>query len=452
MTHLPQDTKVQAESAAELRPPLTYDLKVDVCVVGGGLAGLWVAWELTKRRWSVAVLEAERVGAGQSSRSGLVEPGFPVSLERILDRTGENRAKAMWRLSADGVEKVREATAKFGIPHQTGLLSVATSPATERLKHRAELYNRFGTETELWSMDRVRDAVHTRSYFDGLANSRAFAIDPLTLARALATAIEQGGGRIFEGTPVRTIDGEGLRKRVDTKRGRVRADHVVLATGPHFSALRPALAATLRPLSSGLAITAPCVMSDVIRYKGVVSETNWGGNTFQLQAEDRLIWRGRLSTRAGTPQRLASALQREIRRVFPELTAAHVLKAEPHTMAYAVHGMPQIGEIAPGLWTANAFGGHGLNTTAMAGELIARGIAENDDTWRLFSVYELVWAGGDTGRVATELILRSLRARDRVRAMLARTADATHRRRTMRRRQASEIASYRAEKRKPSQE
>ena len=64
----------------------------------------------------------------------------------------------------------------------------------------------------------------------------------------------------------------------------------------------------------------------------------------------------------------------------------------------ALHRMPQIGELSPGLWLASGFGGHGLNTTAMAGEIIARAIVDGDDTWRLFSPYELVWAGGRIGR------------------------------------------------------
>jgi 2Fe-2S ferredoxin len=64
--------------------------------------------------------------------------------------------------------------------------------------------------------------------------------------------------------------------------------------------------------------------------------------------------------------------------------------------------MPQIGEIERGVWVASGFGGHGLNTTAMAGELIGRGIVENDQTWRLFAPYELVWAGGRLGAVVAQ--------------------------------------------------
>jgi len=36
----------------------------------------------------------------------------------------------------------------------------------------------------------------------------------------------------------------------------------------------------------------------------------------------------------------------------------------------------------------------------MAGQLVARSILWGDERWRLFSPFELVWAGGPTGRVA----------------------------------------------------
>jgi hypothetical protein len=69
-----------------------------------------------------------------------------------------------------------------------------------------------------------------------------------------------------------------------------------------------------------------------------------------------------------------------------------------------VHGMPQIGQLRKGLWVASGFGRHGLNTSAMAGQMIARSILWGEDRWKLFSPFELVWAGGATGRVAGHLI------------------------------------------------
>jgi hypothetical protein len=66
--------------------------------------------------------------------------------------------------------------------------------------------------------------------------------------------------------------------------------------------------------------------------------------------------------------------------------------------------MPQIGQLRKGLWVASGFGRQGLNSSAMAGQLIARSILWGDERWRLFSPFELVWAGGPIGRVAGQIV------------------------------------------------
>src|SRR5437764_3096283 len=90
------------------RGPLTFDLDVDVCVVGGGLAGLTTAREVARRGWSVAVLEANRVASAASGRNcGFVLPGFAERIDRIVERVGLDRAKALWALSEAGAAYVR---------------------------------------------------------------------------------------------------------------------------------------------------------------------------------------------------------------------------------------------------------------------------------------------------------------------------------------------------------
>ena len=61
------------------RAELKFEIDVDVCVIGGGLAGLTVAREVVRRGWSAAVLEAKRIAWNASGRnSGLVMPGYPA--------------------------------------------------------------------------------------------------------------------------------------------------------------------------------------------------------------------------------------------------------------------------------------------------------------------------------------------------------------------------------------
>ena len=108
--------------------------------------------------------------------------------------------------------------------------------------------------------------------------------------------------------------------------------------------------------------------------------------------------------------------------IIPALGKVEVAHLWRGTLGRPVHRMPQIGEIEPGVWVASGFGGHGLNTTAMAGELIARGIVERDETWRLFAPYELVWAGGWLGRALAQGVYWGAQPGDRAKQWFARAA------------------------------
>src|SRR5580704_15807780 len=117
------------------RGPLTFDLDVDVCVIGGGLAGLTAARELARRGWSVAVLEAQRVAWNASGRNaGFVAPGFAERLEAIVERVGLRRAKELWALSVAGVDYVRatiQETEMPGVDQVAGRLTVRRSDDEE---------------------------------------------------------------------------------------------------------------------------------------------------------------------------------------------------------------------------------------------------------------------------------------------------------------------------------
>jgi hypothetical protein len=88
--------------------------------------------------------------------------------------------------------------------------------------------------------------------------------------------------------------------------------------------------------------------------------------------------------------------------------------------------MPQIGEVGPGVWLASGFGGHGLNTTAMGGNLIARAIVDGDQTWRQFTPFELVWAGGLIGRAAGQIRVWVKRLRAAVDERRAKARELAH--------------------------
>src|ERR1700730_12189997 len=93
---------------APLRPALHVDLDVDVCVVGGGLAGLTAAREVARSGWAVVLLGGGLGAAGASGRNtGFVLPGFAAEAESLIGRIGFERAKSLWALSQAGAAQVR---------------------------------------------------------------------------------------------------------------------------------------------------------------------------------------------------------------------------------------------------------------------------------------------------------------------------------------------------------
>ncbi len=406
------------------RARLTLDLDIDVCIIGGGLAGLTVAREAARRGWSVALLEARRVAVGASGRNcGFVLPGFAEDLERIIARVGLQHAKALWALSERGLEYVRKTireTRMPGVEPVDGWLSVEKfreDPALESLVTRLR---EFGASAEAWPADKVREVLRSPFYHNAVHFPRAFSIHPLNYALGLAAAAEEAGARIFEYTPALSIDPSGIRKRVVTPSARVRATHLVLAGNTGLGALMPRLAASLLPITTYVATTAPlgAQLAEAVTYTGAVSDTHIADNHYRIVGGDRLMWAGGATLWAGNPRRFARRLAADIRRNFPQITGVTIEHIWSGTLGRAVHSMPQVGEVSRGVWLASGFGGHGINTTAMAGELIARGIVEGDKTWRLFSPYDLVWAGGMAGRVAAQAIYWSHRLRDRFDAQL----------------------------------
>jgi gamma-glutamylputrescine oxidase len=416
------------------RPRLTLDLDVDVCVVGGGLAGLTIAREVARKGWSVAVIETKRVAWNASGRNcGFVVPGFGQSVERVVERVGLDHAKALWALSEAGVDHVRNAIRELNMPGVDpvdGWLDVSKSDNGDQLLALVSLLGQeFGTEVEGWPTERVRAVLKSESYFHAVHFPKAFHIHALNYALGLAAAAEQAGARIFENTPALQIDPAGVRKRVVTPAARVRSAHIVLAGSVHLGNLSDRVAGTLVPVTTYAAVTAPLGdrLAEAVTYRGAVSDTRSADNHYRIVGGDRLMWAGGLSTWDGNPAGFASRFARDIARVYPQLGNVSIDHVWSGLMGHSVHHMPQIGEVSPGLWLASAFGGHGINTTAMAGELIASALVEGDDRWKLFLPYALVWSGGTLGRAAFQVAYWTRRKGEAWAAQLAQRRDVKRR-------------------------
>src|SRR3979409_1124618 len=99
------------------RSRLSFDLDVDICVVGAGLAGLTVAREAARLGASVAVLEGRHVGWNASGHHlGTVMPRYGLPIGELIARVGFDDSRELWALSKEGAEYVRAAATEDPIP------------------------------------------------------------------------------------------------------------------------------------------------------------------------------------------------------------------------------------------------------------------------------------------------------------------------------------------------
>ncbi|MCZ4094187.1 NAD(P)/FAD-dependent oxidoreductase [Sinorhizobium psoraleae] len=403
-----------------VRPSLAGNVDCDTVIVGGGLAGLTTALQLARGGQAVAVLDAESIGFGASGRNGgFVSPGYATGSAEIARIAGEDAARRLHLLSIEGMDFVRETIEALAIRDALptrGITSVLRYADGASLKAHAEKMRRlYDYELDYLDRDQVRSVLKSKRYFQALRDRRAFHMHPLNYLRALAGEIERLGGLIYESSAVTKVVLDGAEKRVFTEGGEVRARTVVFTTGGYTGSLHGRLKRAFLPIATYVMVSeeAPDLIASAIATADAIGDNRRAGDYYRVvDGGKRLLWGGRITTRAASTDALVRELRAEMVGTYPQLSGLKTELAWSGLMSYARHLMPQIGQMSPGVWYCTAFGGHGLNTTAIGGKVVAEGILGQSERYKLYQPFGLVWAGGLAGLAVAQLTYWKLQAQD----------------------------------------
>jgi gamma-glutamylputrescine oxidase len=370
-----------AATAATLPPfpALAGEAAADVCVIGGGYTGLSAALHLAEAGLSVVLVEAQRVGWGASGRNGgQVGSGQRREQDWLEARFGRERARALWGMAEEAKALVRGLVARHGIACdlRPGVIHAACRPGEVSGFHAeaAKLARNYGYEA-LEPLDRagIRAALGTEAYHGGVLDRGAEHLHPLNFALGLARAAAAAGVRIFERSRAVALAPGVVR----TGGGTVRAGFVVVAGNGYLGGLVPAVAARVMPINNFIVATAPlgeAAARALIRDDVAVADSRFVVNYFRLSADRRLLFGGGESYGYRFPDDIAGLVRRRMLAVFPQLKGTPIEYAWGGTLAITVDRMPALQRLAPNVFAAGGYSGHGVAIATLAGKLMAEAV------------------------------------------------------------------------------
>jgi len=401
-------------------PQLSGVVEADVCIVGGGLAGVNTLLGLQERGKKAVLLEAGRIGWGASGRNaGFVAKGYAAGEASLVGTCGLEKAKSLVNLTKNARKLVRKRMVDEQIdcePVIDGVLTVSWRDNPGKLVdaiNRANDY--FDLGFEFWPREQVREHCRTTKYYDGIFSPHDFQMNPLKYLRGLAHAAERKGGQIFEQSTVIGKERIGAEWHVKTAAGVVKAKDVVLSTAIYGAPLDKRLAYSAIPVQTYIMVTEPIpeeAYAISINTKHALYDTRFCSDYYRRLPEGRLLWGGRVGLFAH-PENIAEAMTADLLKIYPQLKGmVRPAFAWSGLLCYALHKMPLIGCLEEGLWYNTGFGGHGLAPTTVGGEVMAAAIASGDQGYRAFADFRLSYAGGKLGRYGAQAMYLWWKLRD----------------------------------------
>lgn len=389
----------EAENEAQV---LEGELKVDVCIVGGGFTGLWTAIRLLDHEPSlrVAVVEAELCGTGASGRNGGVMSDWWMEVDTLSKHFGVDGAKLLAHAvggAPDEIEAFCEAEGIEANIARAGWYWTATTDAQiGGLEHMLAATESLGADVyERIEADELERRLGSPIHRMGLRDRKGGSLHPARLARGLRRAAIKRGAQVFERSPVEAIHAD-AGVWVKAERGKVSAEQVVMAANAWMAHL-PDFRRDTFICSSDLVATSPT--------PDRFEQLGWTGEEVSFDAKAMLFyWRstadhrvvfGNVGRKLGLGptiedrwERPSEELYREIemgrRRVLPRLGNVELTHAWSGPIDRSSTGLPRIGNLGgdPRITYVMGFSGTGVLPTVTLGHCLASVVLDRDDAAR----------------------------------------------------------------------
>lgn len=336
------------------REPLRGDIETDTAVIGGGLAGITIAYALQQRGIPAIVLEAGRIASGQTGNTtAKITLQHNLIYSKLIRNFGMERARQYAQANQSAIEAyqtlIQQRHINCDFETIPAYLYTRTNP--DLLQREAEATQQLGIDAHVTRETALPFAVKGALRFENQAQ-----FHPLKFLSAIAADVT-----VYEQTSVRTIDGDILC----TDRGNVKARHIVFAAQYPFINFPGLYFARMHQERSYV-----LALRDAQQLDGAYLGIDNDGCSFRNAGELLLLGGGSHRTGMNPSGGQYRSLQKNAQLWYPDSTEVAHWSAQD---CIPIDGVPYIGRFArskPNWFVATGFQKWGMTSAMVAAMLL----------------------------------------------------------------------------------
>ncbi|KEC59347.1 hypothetical protein O93_00678 [Bartonella quintana JK 19] len=381
------------EDTLEERPSYPFfneQQQCDVVIIGGGFTGLSAAYHLAKAGVGVVLFEASRFGDGASGRNGgQLGTGQRQWVETLEKKYGFERSKALFDLAEEAKKDILSwcMMPDCQCDFMEGQLSVIHKRREViSYQQHVETMQRYGYYgLTFMGRDETAKRLGSSFYYGGIYDVNTGHINPLKLIVWLAKKAKNAGAKLYEKTQVTTVDRKGNHCIVITKRGKITAEHVLLATNAYKLGLQDFVERNIVSIRSYIGATEPLSKESPILQGGEsVDDSRFMVRYFRKSVDNRLLFGGVESYDNWYPVNLEERIRQQIAEIYPHLQFINLTHRWGATVAITVERMPYVRQLLPGITYCGGYSGHGVMLAPFMGKLYAEWLTGKHERFAYF--------------------------------------------------------------------
>ena len=363
------------------RAPAASRSERPALIVGGGVAGLALAWRLLCAGRAVHLFERDRVGCGASrAAAGMLAPDAEIGFED----------PELYRLNRESLRRwpsfaaALEAESGIGTGFRTGgaVHVAADRDDAEALRRRYDFMKAQGLDSQWLS---PAEALDIEPFITPRASAVMYSptdsqVDARALVEALRVAFSKAGGALHEDASVRAVEPDAEAPAIVTERGeRIEGSSVALAMGAWshgLEGLTPDQQPPVRPVRGqmlALQAESPFDLQHVVRSAHMCVVPQPGGRVLVGTTMEEMGFDARV-TAGGL-----YAILEEARKIVPGVDDLPVCDLWAGLRPASRDHSPILGpSSAPGVVMTTGFFRHGILLAPVASEEVARCILSGE--------------------------------------------------------------------------